>query len=74
MFDQIFLSSQVKQSVIISNKHGIYELPHKLPNDLTYRILKNKEISGKSKNLLELYLVLSLPPKLKMFLILAKTF
>ena len=74
MFDQIFLSSQVKQSVIISNKHGIYELPHKLPNDLTYRILKNKEISEKSKNLLELYLVLSLPPKLKMFLILAKTF
>ena len=31
----IFLSSQVKRSVIISNKHGIYELPHKLPNDLT---------------------------------------
>ena len=27
MFDQIFLSAQVKQSVIISNKYGIYELP-----------------------------------------------
>ena len=28
VFDQIFLSSQVKQSVIISNKPGIYELSH----------------------------------------------
>ena len=34
MFYQIFLSPQVKQIVIISNKHGIYELPHELPNDL----------------------------------------
>ena len=34
MFGQIFLSSQVKRKVIISNKRGIYELPHKLPNDL----------------------------------------
>ena len=34
MFGQIFLSSQVKRRVIISNKRGIYELPHKLPNDL----------------------------------------
>ena len=31
MFYQIFLSSQVKRSGIISNKHGIYELPHELP-------------------------------------------
>ena len=28
---QIFFSPQVKQSVIISNKHGMYELPHELP-------------------------------------------
>ena len=34
MFDQILLSPQVKQTVIISNKHGIYELPHKLPNEI----------------------------------------
>ena len=34
MFDKIFVSPQVKQIVIISNKHGIYELPHELPNDL----------------------------------------
>ena len=33
MFYQIFLSPQVKRIVIISNKHGIYELPHELPND-----------------------------------------
>ena len=41
MFDQIFLSPQVQQSVIISNKSVIYELPHKLPNDLSLRILEN---------------------------------
>ena len=32
MFYQIFLSPQVKRWVIITYKHGIYELPHKLPN------------------------------------------
>ena len=41
MFDQIFLSPQVKQSVIINNKHGISELLHKLPNDLKLMILGN---------------------------------
>ena len=45
---QIFFSPQVKQSVIISNKHGIYELPHELPNNLRLRILWNYERSGKS--------------------------
>ena len=35
MFYQIFLSPQAKRNVIIiSNKHGIYELPNELPNDL----------------------------------------
>ena len=34
MFYQIFLSPQVKQSAIISNKHGMYELPNVLPNNL----------------------------------------
>ena len=38
---QIFFSSQVKQSVIISNKHGIYTLFLKLPNELRLRILGN---------------------------------
>ena len=39
MFYQIFFSPQVKRSAIISDKHGIYELPNELPNDL--RILGN---------------------------------
>ena len=38
MFYQIFLSPQVKRWVIITYKHGIYELPHELPNDI--RLLK----------------------------------
>ena len=41
MFCQIFLSPQMKQIVIISNKHGIFELPHELLNDLRLRILGN---------------------------------
>ena len=32
---------QVKGSAIISNKHGIYELAHEVPNDLRLRILGN---------------------------------
>ena len=39
MFDQIFLSPQVNGSVIVSNNHGIYELPHEFPKDL--RLLGN---------------------------------
>ena len=35
--EQIFFSPQIKRSVIISNKYGIYELPHDLPNDLRLR-------------------------------------
>ena len=31
----------MKQSAIISNKHGIYELPHYFPTDLRLRILEN---------------------------------
>ena len=38
---QKFFSSQVKQSVIISNEYGIYKFPHELPNDLRRRILGN---------------------------------
>ena len=50
MFYQIFLSPQVKRSAIISNIHGIYELPHELPNELTLRILRHWKRSGKSQN------------------------
>ena len=38
MFYQIFLW-QVKRGAIISNKQGVYELPHELPNNLK----KNQE-------------------------------
>ena len=34
MLCQIFLSRKAKRSAIISNKYGIYMLPHKLPNDV----------------------------------------
>ena len=54
MFYQIFLSPQVKRSSIISNKQGVYELSHELPNDLRLRILGKKEKSGKSQNLVQL--------------------
>ena len=54
MFYQISFSPQVKRSAIISNKHAIYVLPHKLPNDLKLRILENNKKSEKSQNLLEL--------------------
>ena len=42
MVEQIFLSPQVKQSVVISNKLAIAST------------LENKEISGKSQNFIEL--------------------
>ena len=34
MFYQIFHSPQVKRSAIIIHKHGIYKIPHELPNHL----------------------------------------
>ena len=45
IFNQIFLSPNTKKSVIIGNKHGIYELPHGSSNEL---------ISGKYQNFIEL--------------------
>ena len=45
MFDIIFVSPQLKRIVIIGNKHGIYELPHELRNDLRLRKLGNIKIS-----------------------------
>ena len=50
VFDQIFLSSQVKWSVIVRIKYGIYELP----KGLRLRTLGNCEISRKSENFIEL--------------------
>ena len=61
MFYQIFLSSLVKQSAIISNKHGIYELAHELPNDL--RLWKIRKYQENLKTSLNDNLVPSLPVK-----------
>ena len=54
IFYQIFYTPQVTWSVILSNKHGIYELPHELLNDLRLRILGNYKLSGKYQNFVEL--------------------
>ena len=43
MFYQILLSSEVKRSMIIINKYGIYELPHELPNNLRLKDLRKLE-------------------------------
>ena len=48
MVEQIFLSLQMKRSMIISNKHCMYELVHEFPNKLRLRILGIQE---KSENL-----------------------
>ena len=39
--------TQVKWNVIFSIASLVYELPHKLPKDLSLRILGNKEILGR---------------------------
>ena len=55
MLYQIFRSRQVKRCTTITYKHGIYELPHELPNDLRLKILENQEISGKFLKSIEWY-------------------
>ena len=40
MIHQIFLSPQMKRWAIITYKHGIYVLPHELPNDLRLKDLR----------------------------------
>ena len=54
MIDQVFCLPSVKRSVIISNKHSIYYLPHELKDGFRHRISGNKEISGKFQNATEL--------------------
>ena len=48
IIEQILLSPQVKQSGIISNKHGIYELPHELPNHLRLKEIRNYQENFKT--------------------------
>ena len=70
MFDKIFVSPKVKRIVIISNKHGIYELPHELPNDLRLRTLGNIKKISKPRRIIARCSVLL--PKIKFLSILAK--
>ena len=53
MFYQFFLSLQVKQSMVISNKYHIYESPQEVPHDFRPRISGNLKILGKSQNFIE---------------------
>ena len=50
MFEKTFVPVQVKRIVIISNKHGIYELSHELSNHLRLR----PEETSRSEKLIEL--------------------
>ena len=64
---QIFPSRKVKQSSIISNKHGIYELSYEMLNDLNLEssgILKGQKNLKTSWNY---HLAPSPPPKNKNF-------
>ena len=64
---EIFLLPQVKQSMIISNKHGVYKLPYKLPNDLKLRIFRNQKYQQNHKISLNYGSEISLPHKIKTF-------
>ena len=72
MFYQIFLSPQVKRWAIVTYKHGIYELPHELRNDL--RLRKSGNIRKVSKLHRMIAQCPALPGKIKIFLVLAKEF
>ena len=54
MFDQIFLSPEVKLFAIFTYKDGISQLSHELLNHLRLRILRSSEISGNCLNFIEL--------------------
>ena len=64
MVEQIFISPQVKWSLIISKKTGTYELCHELPSDLK-KLVNIKKISKFLKMLI-------LPPQMKMLSALPK--
>ena len=37
----IFSPTKMKQNVIVRDENGTYDLPHELPNDLRFRILRD---------------------------------
>ena len=49
-----FDSPKVKRDLISSIINFVYELPHKMPNNLTLRMLGNYEILGKPQNWVEI--------------------
>ena len=53
MFYEVFLLPQVKRCRINTYNRAIYQLPHKLPNDLTLRILGNYQTLAKCLNFIE---------------------
>ena len=60
MIYQIFLSQQVKRWAIITYKHGIYELPHELPNDVRHRKLGNiRKVSKLHRMIAKVLLILA---------------
>ena len=50
MFYQIFLSPQVTRWAVITYRHGIYEVPYELPNDLKLKDLRKLENIRKAPN------------------------
>ena len=48
----------MKRIVIISNKHGIHELRHELPNDLRLSNLSNLRKVGNIKMILNLHRII----------------
>ena len=47
--DLLIFSPQVKRSVIITNKHSIYELTHELTNDLRVKTQDPRKLGKISK-------------------------
>ena len=71
MFGKIFLSTQVKLIKVISNKQGIYKLPHELLNNLRLQEIWKYQEDLKTYNY---SLVLSLASKIWILSILVKNF
>ena len=71
MFDQIFFffffSPQVTRSVIISNKNGIYKLPHKFAKRLKAQDLRKLGTTKKISKFIELQLSTQSSQKMNFF-------
>ena len=72
MFQQTFLSPEVKRFAIITYKQGIYELPHELPSTLSLRKIRKYQQSVLNPE--NDSPVPSLTAKMKILLILVKNY